>query len=149
MMRSRDWVEVAVGGIVFAAAVLFLVYVNAVADGSNAGDRYELVASFGAANGIAAGSDVRIAGVRIGSVRAVEIDYDRYRAEVRMQVSTVAQIPEDSSAEVRADGLFGGSYISVVPGASDRMLADGETFEHTLGSVDLIEILGRAFTSGG
>ena len=145
---SRDYLETAVGGLVLAAAVGFLLYVNGIREGSAGDGSYELVAYFGRANGLAVGSEVRLAGVRIGSVREVRIDYDRYQAEVRMEVAAASRIPEDSAAQVRGDGLFGGSYIGVEPGASDEMLDAGEVFAFTQGAVDLVDLLGRVVAGG-
>ena len=145
---SRDYLETAVGGLVLAAAVGFLLYVNDIRGGSAEDGTYELVAYFGRANGLAVGSEVRLAGVRIGSVREVRIDYDRYQAEVRMEVAAASRIPEDSTAQIRGDGLFGSSYIGVVPGGSDEMLDTGEVFSVTQGAVDLVDLLGRAVAGG-
>lgn len=144
----RDLLETVAGGVVLAAAVAFLVYVNSARDGVSLSDSYELHAQFGRADGLGPGSEVRLAGVRIGAVRDIAIDYRSYRADVRMQIQGDALVPEDSAAQIRGEGLFGGSYVSVEPGASDEMLAAGDRFAVTVGAVDLVDLLGRAISRG-
>ncbi len=144
----RDLVETIVGALVIVAAVGFLVYVNQASGVANQSGGFELTASFRKAGGLSPGSEVRLAGVRIGSVREIQIDYERYRADVRFQIAGTAKIPEDSSAEIQAEGLFGGTYISIVPGASTEFLGPGDSFEITRGSVDFLDLLGKAVGSG-
>lgn len=144
----RDLLETMAGGVVLAAAVAFLLYVNSGRDAISLDESYDLHAQFGRADGLAPGSEVRLAGVRIGAVRDVAIDYQSYRADVRMEIQGEARVPEDSAAQIRGEGLFGGSYVSVEPGASDEMLAAGDRFAITVGAVDLIDLLGRAIAGG-
>lgn len=144
----RDLVETLAGGVVLAAAVAFLFYVNSARDGVGLNDSYELYAQFGRADGLGPGSEVRLAGVQIGAVREVVIDYQSYRADVRMQIHGEALVPEDSAAQIRGEGLFGGSYVSVEAGASDEMLVAGDRFAITVGAVDLVDLLGRAISGG-
>ena len=144
----RDLAETVVGAAVLGVAVLFLVYINMVA-GSGGTAYYELAATFPRADGLARGSEVRLAGVRIGTVRSIGVDPQSYLAEARLEIRSDLQIPEDSSAEVRADGLLGGSYVAIVPGAEDATLTAGESFTFTQGSVSLMDLISRFIVSAG
>ena len=144
----RDAIEILVGGVVLAAAAAFLVYLNDAARGSAGGDGYELVASFSRAGSISAGSDVRIAGVRVGAVDGVGLNYESYQAEVRIRMRREARVPIDSTAQIRSDGIFGNAYIEIVPGAEDETLVHGDSFDFTSGAVDVIDLVGRAVTGG-
>lgn len=144
----RDLAETLVGAAVLAVAVLFLVYINMVA-GSGGTAHYELAATFPRADGLTRGSEVRLAGVRIGTVRSIGVDPQNYLAEARLEIRSDLQIPEDSSAEVRSDGLLGGSYVAIVPGAEDATLMAGERFTFTQGSVNLMDLIARFIVSAG
>lgn len=145
-MARREFLEIVTGGVVLAVAAAFLVYLNLASAGS-ASDGYELTASFSRVDGVSPGDDVRLVGVRVGSVSGVEIDYENYRARIRLSIDESAVIPDDSVAEIRSDGLLGGAYVSILPGASEVYLAPGEAFGFTRGAVDFIDLLGKAVGS--
>ena len=58
------------------------------------------------------------------------------------------QIPEDSALVISSEGLLGGNYVEVIPGASFDYLASGDEILDTQGSVSLISLLMK-FVSGG
>lgn len=138
----RDLAETLAGAVVLVVAVVFLLYIGTFRSGTG-NDHYELSAAFPRADGLTSGSEVRLAGIRVGTVRSVSIDPTSYLAEARLKIQSDLQIPEDSSAEVRADGLLGGSYIAIVPGAEESMLVEGDSFFFTQGSVSLMDLIGR------
>ncbi len=144
----RDLAETLVGAAVLAVAVVFLFYINTVTGGTGAA-HYELNATFPRADGLGAGSEVRLAGVRVGTVRSIRVDPDTYLAEARIEIQSDLLVPEDSSAEIRADGLLGGSFVAIVPGAEDAMLSEGESFAFTQGSVSLMDLIGRFIVNSG
>lgn len=139
--------ETAVGALVLAVAALFFLYGAQKSDFSGGGG-YTLNAKFGRIDGLATGADVRLAGVKIGSVARQRLDTTTYEAAVEFTITSDIQIPEDSVAKVTLDGLLGGSYVSIEPGGSDIYLADGESFTITQGSVDLIGLASRAVMGG-
>ena len=60
-----------------------------------------------------------------------------------LRVDRSLRLPTDTSAEITSEGLLGGKYVSLVPGGSDRVLADGGRITETQGSVSLESLLGR------
>ena len=146
-MQGRSLAEIATGAVILAVALLFLGYAvlnsgrgTAIVGG---GDGTRLTARFDRIDGISNGADVRIAGVRVGSVTETRIDPQTFSAEVTMRVDGGLKLPDDSSAEVTSEGLLGGRYVSLVPGGSDKVLADGGRITQTQGSVSLEALLGR------
>jgi phospholipid/cholesterol/gamma-HCH transport system substrate-binding protein len=136
--------ETLIGAVVVAAAGGFLFYAAATADISVSGDSgFQLVAEFRKAEGLNTGGDVRIAGVKVGTVRAMELDPESYRAVVTMSLREGLAIPEDSSAKITAAGLLGDNFIAIEPGASDYMLAEGDRIQYTQGSVNLLDMAGK------
>jgi phospholipid/cholesterol/gamma-HCH transport system substrate-binding protein len=117
--------------------------------GSGAVAGYELVARFDRIDGISVGTDVRMSGIKIGTVTSQVLDQKTYRALVRMSIRNDIKVPEDSSIKVATEGLLGGTYLAVSPGGSDAMLVAGGEFETTQGSIDLVGLLGKAMFSGG
>ena len=138
----RDLAETLAGAVVVAVTVGFLFYIGTFTSGTGT-DHYELHAAFPRADGLTSGSEIRLAGIRIGTVRSVSVDPATYLAEARLEIQSDLQIPEDSSAEIRADGLLGGSYIAIVPGVEESMLVEGDSFFFTQGSVSLMDLIGR------
>lgn len=140
--------ETLVGVAVIAAAALFLVYAY---QQTGRGDRlgaYTLNASFGRIDGVAVGSDVNIAGVKVGSVIDDELDPKTYEARLVLSIAGGVGVPEDSIAKISSNGILGGASVSIEPGASDVMLKAGETIVATQGSIDFISLAVDAFTSG-
>jgi phospholipid/cholesterol/gamma-HCH transport system substrate-binding protein len=138
--------ETGVGALVILVACAFLLYAYD-ASGKTARGAYALNAVFGRVDGVAVGSEVRIAGVKVGSVSGHALDPATYEAKVALRIDSDVRIPEDSVAKVVSDGLLGGAFISIEPGASDIMLADGASITQTQGSVDLLGLAVQAFTA--
>ena len=140
--------ETLIGAIVLAVAGGFLVYAANTADMSIGGG-YPLAAEFRVADGLDPGSDVRLSGVKIGTVTSVGLNPDNYFARVGMAIEEHVKVPEDSIAKISSAGLLGGNYIDVDPGASEFMLEPGAAFQHTQGSINLIDLVSKAIHGGG
>ncbi|MDB5376690.1 MAG: mlaD [Rubritepida sp.] len=142
-MKGRSITEVATGAIVLAAAGIFLVYAVMHGGRTPQAGGIALNAEFDRIDGLSDGADVRIGGVKVGSVTDRRIDPRTFQAVVAIRVRSDIQLPTDSSAEVTSEGLLGGKYISIVPGGGDRFLRDGDRITETQGSVSLESLLGR------
>lgn len=110
------------------------------------GDTVPVTARFSSVTGLQAGTDVEIAGVRVGKVDSISIQ--EYHAVVRMQIQKGIGLPDDTIASVKTRGLIGDVYISLSPGASDRMIPPGGTIRETEDAVDLGGLIGQ-FIHGG
>ncbi|MFN3534276.1 MAG: outer membrane lipid asymmetry maintenance protein MlaD [Desulfatiglandales bacterium] len=105
------------------------------------GSGYEIKAVFSNVGGLSTGSDVTIAGVRVGSVSRIELlDYN---ARVTMRIFEGVKIQEDAIASVKTKGLIGEKYIEISPGGSDTALLPGETLRDTQPSVDIEELISK------
>jgi phospholipid/cholesterol/gamma-HCH transport system substrate-binding protein len=146
---ARPWIETLVGGVVLALAIGFGVYAAQIAGLRGTGaDQYQLTASFRSLEGVGVGTDVRLAGVKIGTVSSVELNAETYRADTVISVGGQTQIPDDSAIVISSEGLLGGNFVEVVPGGSPFYLADGDEIVDTQGAVSLISLLLK-FVSGG
>jgi phospholipid/cholesterol/gamma-HCH transport system substrate-binding protein len=135
-------VETLIGAVVLAVAVAFLTFAYGRADvGAVTG--YEVVARFERIDGLSAGSDVRMSGIKIGTITDQSLDKEDYLAVVRMSIDPQVKLPEDSSAEVVSDGLLGSKYMSLVPGGADDMIEAGGEIKFTQSSVSLEALIGK------
>ncbi len=141
-MKNNSF-ETLIGAIVVAVALGFVWFAYANTDASARGG-YEIQAVFSSADGISPGTDVRLHGIKIGSVSALELDRKTYNAVLHIALHSDVQVPDDSSIKVTSSGLLGGSYLSLQPGGSDAMLKPGGQILDTQGSVDLMALIGRA-----
>ncbi len=141
--------ETLIGALVLAAAGGFLVYAANTTDLGEVRSGYELTAEFRRAEGLAAGSDVRIAGVKVGTVRTLELDPKSYKAIATLTLRQDVEIPEDTAAKITSASLLGDNFLALVPGSSDYMLADGEAIQFTQDSVNLLDLAAKAVAGGG
>lgn len=146
-MSDHTMTEILTGGAVLAAAVGFFAYAAGQSGPESSPDSYELWASFRSVEGISVGTDVRLAGVRIGSVTGIELNRETYRAETRFSVPGDMLIPEDSAISIASEGLLGGAYVEIIPGGDPFGLAPGEEIADTQGAVSLLNLFAR-FVAG-
>ena len=142
---ARDqWAETLVGASVLAAAAGFLVYALGYA-GSGGGGRggYEVVARFGEVGSLAPGADVRVAGVKVGTVSDIDLDPKSFLARTTLSVDPAVKLPADSSVRITSDGLLGGAHVAISPGGASEDMMPGADFQNTQGAVDLFGLIGR------
>jgi phospholipid/cholesterol/gamma-HCH transport system substrate-binding protein len=130
------------GAVVVIVAAGFLVFAFGVSD-VGAVKGYELVAKFDRVDGLSVGSDVKIGGIKVGTVVAQELDPATYLAVVHMAIDEGVKVPIDSSSEIVSEGLLGARYLAIVPGPSDEMLAGGGLIRFTQSSISIEQLLGR------
>ncbi|PRY25291.1 phospholipid/cholesterol/gamma-HCH transport system substrate-binding protein [Aliiruegeria haliotis] len=140
--------EVIAGGVTLAVAVGFLIYASQGAGvASTQGNGFDLTASFRSVEGIGVGTDVRMAGVKIGTVTDVALNPETFRADVVVNLGGGFDVPEDSSIAISSEGLLGGNYVELVPGGSPFNLETGDEIEDTQGALSLIGLLAKFVSS--
>ena len=146
-MSRAGFFETIIGAVVIVIAAAFLAYAYGASGKGIGRDQYRVGAVFGRVDGVTVGSEVRIAGVKVGAVSSNSLDGQTYEANVELAIDGDVAIPEDSVAKVVSDGLLGGAHIAIEPGASEEMLIEGDKITITQGSVDLLGIAVQAFTN--
>ncbi|MCZ0961671.1 outer membrane lipid asymmetry maintenance protein MlaD [Paracoccus benzoatiresistens] len=131
--------ELLAGAAVLAAAAGFLIW--GFGDGFAREPGYEVRASFPDVDGIAVGTEVRLAGVRVGRVSDVQLNPQTYMADARLTIPEGIALPSDSAALIQTDGLLGGAYILIQPGGSPENLAPGDEIEDVQGAVSLLSLM--------
>lgn len=147
-MFRDNLLEAFVGLLVVALAIAFVLFAWD-RTGGGLGDTLSVKAMFPAANGISVGTDVRVAGLKVGSVTRQRLDSETFQAEVTLALDRDVKIPSDSSAAITAEGLLGGTFIALVPGGAPTPLKDGDTILDTQGSVDMMGLVGSFINRSG
>jgi phospholipid/cholesterol/gamma-HCH transport system substrate-binding protein len=134
--------ETLTGAIVLVVALAFLAYAVA-HSGRSTGTGYTVQARFDHIDGLGVGGDVKIAGVKIGTVTDEQIDPKTFSAVVSMTIRDDIKLPKDTGASITSESLLGGKYISLSPGGDEEDLKPGQTITITQSAVSLEELLGK------
>ena len=144
----RNIIETIMGAAVILVAVGFVAFAfSATSVGSV--DGYRVTARFDNAQGVNPGTDVRMAGVKIGSVVQQRLNPETYFAEVTLAIQEDVRLPQDTSARIVPEGLLGGNYVNLQPGGAEETIPDGGQIQYTQGAVNLIDLIGRFMFSAG
>ncbi len=141
-MPRRNLAEVLIGAVVLLVAVGFLAFAIA-HSGRSVTSGYQLYAKFDHVGGLTVGSDVRLAGVKVGSVESTTLDPKTYQAVVGFTVADDVKLPKDSSATIASESLLGGNYLSLSPGGDEAMLQPDQTVTITQGAINIEQLLGN------
>ncbi|MGB7319018.1 MAG: outer membrane lipid asymmetry maintenance protein MlaD [Planktotalea sp.] len=139
--------EVLVGAAVLAVAVGFLAYAAQITGIRASSGSYPLTASFRSLEGVNVGTDVRLAGVKIGAVDSVSLNSQTFRADTVIQIRDGIEIPDDSAIAIASEGLLGGTFVEIVPGGSPFMYEPSSEIVDTQSAVSLVSLLLK-FVSG-
>lgn len=139
---TENKAELLTGAAVLAIAVGFLIYASSSVGGmSGARSGYDLTASFRSIEGISVGTDIRLAGVKVGTVTGLTLNAETFRADANLTINDGIILPDDSSIVVASEGLLGGNFIEILPGGSPFNLEPGAVVTDTQGAVSLISLL--------
>ncbi|MHC1711530.1 MAG: outer membrane lipid asymmetry maintenance protein MlaD [Solidesulfovibrio sp.] len=112
------------------------------------GDNYSVVARFKDITGLKNGAYVEMAGVRIGHVSKVGLDFKDNTALVTLDIQNGVRLTDDVIASIKTSGLIGDKFIKISPGGSDDVLKPGGMIVETESSVDLGDLIGK-YVFGG
>ncbi|MGF1456262.1 MAG: MlaD family protein [Alphaproteobacteria bacterium] len=148
----HNLVETLIGAAVVAVATafFFLAYQSAESTGFSGG--YRLTAKVDNITGVGIGTDVRISGIKVGSVTGLQLDED-FLATVTLTIDNQYELSGDTSLSVASESLLGGSFIALQPGDPEGfggLLRDGDQIEFATGTVDILKLIQQAlFGTGG
>jgi phospholipid/cholesterol/gamma-HCH transport system substrate-binding protein len=139
-------IETVMGGVVLVVAALFLFFAYSTSQ-VRAVQGYEVSAQFDSVSGIHDGSDVRIAGVKVGTIVSETLDPKTFLADVRMSIDPAYKLPDDTVAEILSAGLLGDKFMALVPGGSEQTIAPGGRIKFTQSPVSLENLIGQMIFS--
>lgn len=128
-MRKKP-VETIMGLVVLVVALLFLAFAYRVSD-LQVVKGYTLKAEFMKVGGLSIGSDVRINGIKVGTVTSQKLNNEDYMADVTFSISSEIKLPKDSVVSIVSDGLIGDKFVKIEPGKAMEYLKDGDSFTNT------------------
>jgi len=145
-MRN-NLVETMMGAVVLliTGGFLYFAFSNS-GVGATGGNTYSAV--FDKIDGLNIGGEVKISGIKVGTIINQYLDVDSFGAVVEINIDDAITLPEDTFAKITSEGLLGGNYLVLDPGGSDVMLEPGDQIVETQGAVDLLGLL-SAFASSG
>lgn len=144
-------VETIMGLVVLVVALLFLAFAYRVSD-LQVVKGYPLKAEFLKVGGLSIGSDVRINGIKVGTVTAQELDNADYLAKITLSISSDITLPVDSVISIVSDGLIGDKYVKIEPGKASEYLKAGDSFTNTKDFKTIEDMVGEIIfmvTDGG
>lgn len=139
---KTNLLEVGMGAVVLVVCAVFGVFVYSSTQWKTP-KGYEVIAKFDRIDGLLRGGDVRLSGVKVGSIKDIRLDPQTYMAVVHMHLASHVVLPTDTSAEIVSDGLLGGKVMSLVPGAEEAMIPAGGEIKFTQAAVSLESLIGQ------
>ncbi len=140
-MNKRP-VETIMGIVVLVVATLFMMFAYNVSD-LQVVKGYEINARFLKVGGLNTGADVRINGIKVGTVISQEINPIDYMVDVKLSILPNISLPEDSVISVAGDGLMGDKFIKIQPGISDKKLSQGDIAKNIKDAKSLEDMVGE------
>jgi phospholipid/cholesterol/gamma-HCH transport system substrate-binding protein len=139
-------IETVMGAVVLIIAALFLFFAYSTSQ-LRAVSGYPVTAQFQSVEGIRDGSDVRLGGVKIGSVVSEQLDPKTFLVTLKMSIGPQYKLPDDTVAEIVSSSLLGDKYMSLVPGGSDKDILPGGQIKYTQAPVSLENLIGQMIFS--
>jgi phospholipid/cholesterol/gamma-HCH transport system substrate-binding protein len=145
-MRQSRAIDVSTGLFVLLGlvAIVFLVTQISNREFSLTETSYRLTAQFENIGGLKIGAPVKMAGVTIGRVEAIDYDMKLLKAVVTLRIDKrYDEIPTDSDASIYTAGLLGGQYIGISPGGSEEYFKDGDQVEFVQDAIVLENLISK------
>ncbi|MBV8089259.1 MAG: outer membrane lipid asymmetry maintenance protein MlaD [Alphaproteobacteria bacterium] len=139
-------IETVMGAVVLVVAALFLFFAYTTSQ-VRAVSGYQVTAQFERVGSLRDGSDVRIAGVKVGSVVAETLDPKTFLATVTLSINPAYKLPEDTVAEITSNGLLGEQYLLLAPGGEEQTIPPGGQIKFTQSPVNLESLIGQMIFS--
>ena len=140
-MNKRP-VETIMGLVVLVVAAVFMWFAYKVSD-LQVVKGYEIKARFIKVGGLNTGADVRINGIKVGTVISQKINPEDYMVDVSMSILPNIALPVDSTITVAGDGLMGDKFIKIEPGRSAEKMQPGSTATQTKDAKSLEDMVGE------
>ncbi len=139
---KTNLLEATMGAVVLVVCAFFIIFAYSTSQWQPT-TGYEVIAKFDRIDGLLRGSDVRLSGVKVGTIKDIHLDPKTYLAVVHISLAPHVKLPKDSAAEIVSDGLLGGKFLSLVPGGEDAFIPPYGEIVHTQAAVSLESLIGQ------
>ena len=140
---KQNILETIIGFFVIAIALSFIFYAYFIKNSQKSHDGYIIKASFQNAEGIIKGSNVMIAGIKVGHVEDIYLNEKDYTVNSTLRIFNYVKIPSDSTASIISSGFLGNKYVAINPGLSERLLVAQDSIYKTQSSINLESLIGK------
>ena len=141
--------EALVGLFVVLFAAWFVSFAWNTTGGGTKDGAIHVTALFPNSTGINIGSEVRVAGIKVGTVTDQILDPASFQVKTTLALDPEVKLPADSSAAITSEGLLGATFISLIPGGETVPLKDGGTIADTQGAMDMMSMVGQFINKSG
>lgn len=136
MVFGKTKLELKVGIFVFLGLMVLVVFILMIGKIKTWAAGYQVKTTFNFVNGVKIGAPVRYAGVDVGEVKHIDINFEGQSSKPKVTVISWVRndirIPNDSKVWVNTLGLLGEKYIEIIPGKEIMSaLGDGGTLVGT------------------
>ena len=104
---------------------------------------YSLYAKFNTVTGLREGNPVNMLGLEIGKVEKFPLDQKNEQVKVEFKINKGIEIFDDAIASVKTEGLIGDKYVSIDPGGSGDLLANGDSITDTNSPTDIMDLISK------
>lgn len=139
---KTNLLEVVMGAVVLVVCAVFVIFAYSTSHWKPA-QGYEVIAKFDRIDGLRQGSDVRLSGVKVGTIKTIGLDPETYLAVVHINLSSDVELPKDSAAEIASESLLGGKFLALLPGGEEAVIPAGGEIMHTQSTVSLESLIGQ------
>lgn len=140
---KRNLIETFLGAIVLVVAALFLAYGAKTGKVGGTASGYPVYAEFTEIGGLKTGDDVRISGVKAGTVGRIELKPGSFLASVELELDPSVQLPRDTASRISSESLLGGTFLALDPGGDEEMLKSGDRIQYNQDAQNLERLLGQ------
>jgi phospholipid/cholesterol/gamma-HCH transport system substrate-binding protein len=141
---KRFNIEIAVGIFLVAGFICFAYLSVKLGDVRIFGEKtYPLSARFHSVSGLKEGDVVEMAGVKIGTVKRINLDPEDYEAVVQLELGQEVRLQEDSIASIRTAGIIGSKYIDITPGGLEEIIQPGGEIFETESAINLEKLVSK------
>ena len=132
MIFGKTKMELKVGVFIFIGLVILIIFLLSIGGFKTWSSGYRINVNFGFVNGIKIGAPVRFAGVDVGEVKKINLEFipqeNSSNVHLVVWIRGTMKIPSDSSIWVNTLGLLGEKYIEIMPGKDyGNYLKDNES----------------------
>lgn len=145
---NRNAVETMMGAVVLVVAAVFLFFAYTTSQVQSVSG-YQLTAKFNNVDGLKDGGDVRVSGIKVGSIVAQRLDPQTFQAVVTVSMDPSIKLSIDSVAQITSSGLLGDKYIAIEPGNEDDIIPAGGAITHTQAAMSLENLIGQVIYNQG
>jgi phospholipid/cholesterol/gamma-HCH transport system substrate-binding protein len=147
---NHNAVETVMGAVVLVVAAVFLYFAWTTSRPPSL-TGYEVTAKFTRVDGLRDGGDVRISGIKVGTVVSETLDPQSFEAVVHLNINTAVKLPVDTVATITAVGLLGDDYLDLVPGGDEEFIKPGGAIAQTYPAINIFSLINKFIgsSSGG